>query len=46
MEAGRYNDAQVHVALKPLPASEEPKRDMGLNIRLIGQDLGDILRSF
>jgi hypothetical protein len=46
MEVGRYNDAQVHVNLKPVPASEEPKRDMGLNIRFIGQDLGDILSSF
>ncbi len=46
MESDRYNDGEVHPTLKPIPASEEPKRDMGLNIRLIGQDVGDLLGSF
>lgn len=46
MKGGRFDAAEVHVNLKPIPASEEPKRDMGLNIRLIGQDVGDLLRSF
>ncbi len=46
MESDRFNDGEVHPTLKPIPASEEPKRDMGLNIRLIGQDVGDLLRSF
>ncbi|HET9209611.1 MAG TPA: hypothetical protein VFR03_04400 [Thermoanaerobaculia bacterium] len=46
MKGGRHDAAEVHVNLKPIPASEEPKRDMGLNIRLIGQDVGDILRTF
>jgi hypothetical protein len=36
----------TNITLQPLPASQAAKRDMGLNIRLIGQDLGDILGSF
>lgn len=46
MRGGHDDATEVHTNLKPIPASEEPKRDMGINIRLIGQDLGDILRSF
>lgn len=46
IEGGRNDEAEVHTNLKPIPASEEPTRDMGLNIRFIGQDLGDILSSF
>jgi hypothetical protein len=46
MKGGRFDATEVHTNLKPIPASEEPKRDMGINIRFIGQDLGDILRSF
>jgi hypothetical protein len=36
----------IRVVLQPLPAEQAYKRDMGLNIRFIGQDVGDILRSF
>ena len=46
LKGGHFDATEVHTNLKPIPASEEPKRDMGLNIRLIGQDVGDILRSF
>jgi hypothetical protein len=46
MRGGHDDATEVHTNLKPIPASEEPKRDMGINIRFIGQDLGDILSSF
>ncbi len=36
----------TRITLQPLPANEAAKRDMGLNIRMIGQDLGDVLSSF
>jgi hypothetical protein len=46
MDFGRTDQGHVRVNLKPLPANEGYKRDMGINLRLIGQDLGDILRTF
>lgn len=46
LDFGHNPQGHVRVNLQPLPASEAYKRDMGINLRLIGQDLGDILRSF
>ena len=46
MDFGRTLQEHVRVTLRPLPAGEAYKRDMGINLRLIGQDLGDVLRSF
>jgi len=31
---------------RPLSGSDEPRRAMGVNLRLIGRDIGDVLRSF
>jgi hypothetical protein len=45
--AGHHTpEEHVRLAMKPLPAAEEHKRDLGISLRLIGQDLGDILRTF
>jgi hypothetical protein len=36
----------VNYRLKPLPGNGDSKRALGINLRLIGRDLGDVLRSF
>jgi hypothetical protein len=45
---GRPRAPQMYVnyRLKPLPGSGDSKRALGINLRLIGRDLGDVLRSF
>jgi hypothetical protein len=43
---GRAPQMYVNYRLKPLPGNGDSKRVLGINLRLIGRDLGDVLRSF
>jgi len=46
MDFGHKLQGHIRVTLQPLSGDEAYKRDMGINLRLIGQDLGDVLSSF
>lgn len=43
---GRAPEMYVTYHLKPLPGSGDSKRALGISLRLIGRDVGDVLRSF